>query len=134
MAIDAERLNLIFALAIAGSHSRHNYAAIFHCILYPIRIHFHVIKTFRDAGLDCFYCTGSKAGIQPKHDKKLRTQLTALDAAAQLQDLAVIPGWRLHELKGGQAGRWSITVNGNWRLTFSFEGTDVVLLDYQDYY
>jgi proteic killer suppression protein len=32
------------------------------------------------------------------------------------------------------AGRWSITVNGNWRLTFIFEGTDVVLLDYEDYH
>jgi proteic killer suppression protein len=129
MAIDAERLNLIFAPAIAGPHSRHNYAAILHPVSYQ-----DTIPRDRHAGLDRFYRTGSKAGIQPKHDKKLRTQLTALDAATQPQDLAVIPGWRLHELKGGQAGRWSITVNGNWRLTFSFEGTDVVLLDYQDYH
>lgn len=93
-----------------------------------------MIKTFRHGGLERFYRTGSKAGIQPKHDKKLRTQLTALDAATQPQDLAVMPGWRLHELKGDQAGRWSITVNGNWRLTFRFEGTDVVLLDYEDYH
>jgi len=85
------------------------------CILYPIRI-------------QC------RAGIQPKQDKKLRMQLTALDAATQPQDLAVIPGWRLHELKGDQAGRWSITVNGNWRVTFGFEATDVVLLDYEDYH
>ena len=105
-----------------------------YCILYPIRIQCRVIKTFRDAGLERFYRTGSKAGIQPKHDKKLRTQLTALDAATQSQDLAVIPGWRLHELKGDQTRRWSISVNGNWRLTFSFEGMDVVLLDYEDYH
>ena len=105
-----------------------------HCVLYPIRIQCLVIKTFRHSGLERFYRTGSKAGIQPKHDKKLRMQLTALDAATQPQDLAVIPGWRLHELKGDQAGRWSITVNGNWRLTFGFEGTDVVLLDYEDYH
>ena len=94
----------------------------------------NAIKTFRHVGLEGFYRTGSKAGIQPKHDKKLRTQLTALDAATQPQDLSVIPGWRLHALKGDQAGRWSITVNGNWRLTFTFEGTDVVLLDYEDYH
>ena len=93
-----------------------------------------MIKAFRHAGLERFYRSGSKAGIQPKHDKKLRAQLTALDAPAQLQDLAVIAGWRLHALKGDQAGRWSITVNGNWRLTFAFEGTDVVLLDYEYYH
>jgi proteic killer suppression protein len=93
-----------------------------------------VIKSFRHAGLERFYRTGSKAGVQPKHEKKLRTQLTALDAATQPQDLAVIPGWRLHALRGDQAARCSITVNGNWRLTFSFEGTDVVLLGYQDFH
>ena len=57
-----------------------------------------------------------------------------LDAATQPQDLAAVPTWRLHELKGNQVGRWSITVNGNWRLTFTFEGADVVLLDYEDYH
>lgn len=93
-----------------------------------------MIKSFRHDGLERFYRTGSKAGIQPKHDKRLRTQLTALDAATKPQDIAAIPSWRLHELKGNQAGRWSITVNGNWRLTFTFEGTDVVLLDYEDYH
>ena len=71
-----------------------------------------MIKSFRHDGLERFYRTGSKAGIQPKHDKKLRSQLSALDAATQPQDLAAIPSWRLHELKGGQAGRWSITGDG----------------------
>jgi proteic killer suppression protein len=68
-----------------------------------------VIKSFRHNGLERFYRTGSKAGIQPKHDVKLRTQLTALDAAMRPQDLAAIPGWHLHELKGNLAGaRWSM--------------------------
>lgn len=93
-----------------------------------------MIKSFRHDGLERFYRTGSKAGIQPKHDKRLRMQLAALDAATQPQDLGAIAAWRLHELKGDQAGRWSITVNGNWRLTFTFEQTDVVLLDYEDYH
>ena len=93
-----------------------------------------MIRSFRHDGLERFYRTGSKAGIQPKHDKKLRSQLTALDAATQPLDLASITSWRLHELKGSKTGRWSITVNGNWRLTFIFEGTNVVLLDYEDYH
>jgi len=64
----------------------------------------------------------------------LRSQLAALDAATQPQSLAAIPSWRLHELKGNQAERWSMTVNGDRRLRFTFEGTDVPLLDYEDYH
>jgi proteic killer suppression protein len=45
-----------------------------------------------------------------------------------------LPGWRLHPLKGDYKGHYSVTVNGNWRLTFTFENTDAVLVDYQDYH
>jgi len=44
------------------------------------------------------------------------------------------PGRRLHALKGGLAGHWSVDVSGNWRLTFAFEGVDAILVDYQDYH
>jgi proteic killer suppression protein len=44
-----------------------------------------------------------------------------------------IPGWGLHPLKDKPKGHFSITVNGNWRITFKYEGEDVVLVDYQDY-
>lgn len=43
-----------------------------------------------------------------------------------------LPGWGLHPLKGWLAGQRSIWVSGNWRLTFCFEGTDAVLVDYRD--
>ena len=41
-----------------------------------------------------------------------------------------LPGYRLHELKGKQKGYWSVTVNGNWRLTFRFINSDVELVNY----
>ena len=44
------------------------------------------------------------------------------------------PGWKLHSLEDDLKGHWSIWVNGNWRLTFTFEGTDAILVDYQDYH
>jgi proteic killer suppression protein len=37
-------------------------------------------------------------------------------------------------LSGGLAVQYAITVNGNWRLTFMFEGDDAVLVNYQDYH
>lgn len=43
-------------------------------------------------------------------------------------------GWRLHALTGNLNGHWSVWVNGNWRLTFVFEGEDAILVDYQDYH
>lgn len=92
-----------------------------------------MIKSFRHDGLERFHRTGSKSGIKPKHAKRLTAQLTTLEVASKPSDIGV-PSWRLHELRGNQASRWSIWVDEKWRLTFAFEGTDVVLLDYEDYH
>ena len=92
-----------------------------------------MIRSFRHAGLERFYRTDSKAGIQPAHAAKLRRQLTLLDASALPPDMNV-PGWHLHPLKGELKGHWSVRVSGNWRMTFKFEGEDAVLVDYQDYH
>ena len=92
-----------------------------------------MIRSFRHRGIELFFRTGSKAGIQPKHAEKLRRQLFALDNARQAQDLNAL-GWHLHQLRGGLASHWSIDVSGNWRLTFAFDGDDAVLVDYQDYH
>ncbi len=92
-----------------------------------------MIRTFRHAGLEAYYRTGSKAGIQPHHAAKLCVLLTALDGAKSPQDMNA-PAWRLHGLSGTLAGHWSVWVNGNWRLTFRFEGDDAELVDYRDYH
>lgn len=92
-----------------------------------------MIKSFRHKGLQAFFETGSKAGIQPHHAARLGRQLARLDLAKTVADMNV-PGWRLHALVGNLAGRYAVSVSGNWRLIFRFEGEDVVLLDYQDYH
>ena len=92
-----------------------------------------MIKTFRHKGLQAFYETGSKAGIQPHHAARLRRQLVRLDVAKTAVDMNV-PGWGLYALAGNLAGRYAVSVSGNWRLTFGFDGEDVVLADYQDYH
>ena len=89
-----------------------------------------MIKSFRHAGLQRFYETGSKAGIQPHHAPRLSRQLKKLDTATGPEDMNV-PGWRLHPLS---TGHWSVWVNGNWRVTFAFEGDEAILVDYQDYH
>ena len=92
-----------------------------------------MIKSFEHKGLEAFFRTGSKAGIQPHHVNRLRLQLTMLDKASEPKDMNA-PGWRLHGLSGDLAGFHSVTVNGNWRVTFRFDGVDAVLVDYQDYH
>ncbi|MGJ8620342.1 MAG: type II toxin-antitoxin system RelE/ParE family toxin [Methylophilaceae bacterium] len=92
-----------------------------------------MIKTFKHKGLEQFFNTGSKAGIQPHHAAKLKRQLLRLDLAKNASDMNII-GWRLHTLEGELSGHYSISVNGNWRMTFMFEGEDAILVDYQDYH
>lgn len=92
-----------------------------------------MIKSFRHKGLEAFFRAGSKKGIQPHHASKLQVLLAALDNAVGPEDMNA-PNWRLHELGGNLAGHWSVWVNGNWRLTFRFQGADAELVDYQDYH
>ena len=89
-----------------------------------------MIRTFKHKGLEQYFKTGSKAGIQPSHGSRLRLQLAKLDGAKSAQDMA-LPGWRLHRLT---TGHWSVWVNGNWRLTFTFDNGDAILVNYQDYH
>ena len=92
-----------------------------------------MIKSFRYKGLKLFFENGSKAGINAAHAAKLARQLSRLNVANGDSDMNV-PGWGLHALQGNLQNHWSISVNGNWRMTFTFEGTDAVLVDYQDYH
>lgn len=92
-----------------------------------------MIQSFRHKGLKKFFETGSAAGIQPHHGKRLRMLLAALDTAQGIDDMD-IPGFRLHTLTGPARGRWSVWVNGNWRMTFEFRDGHAYVLDYEDYH
>ena len=92
-----------------------------------------MIISFSHKGLERFYRTGSKAGIQPRHADRLRRVLSNLDVATRADDLD-LPGYRLHELQGNRRGTWAITVQANWRITFRFVGEDVELVNYEDYH
>ena len=92
-----------------------------------------MIKSFRHKGLQRFFETGSNAGIQAAHAGKLSSQLSRLNQAKAPRDMN-IPGWKLHPLEGDLAEHWSVWVSGNWRLAFTFENKDAVLVDYRDYH
>jgi len=92
-----------------------------------------MIRSFNNKGLQLFFETGNKKGIIPDHADKLARILDRLDASVLPGDMN-LPAYKLHKLTGKEKGTWSVWVNGNWRVTFKFEGKDAVLVDYRDYH
>lgn len=92
-----------------------------------------MIQSLAHKGLERFFHTGSKAGIQPIQADRLRLILALLDEARTVEDMSA-PSLRLHPLKGDLAGFWSVTVQANWRIVFRFVGGDVHVVDYLDHH
>ncbi|MGH9968588.1 MAG: type II toxin-antitoxin system RelE/ParE family toxin [Pyrinomonadaceae bacterium] len=77
--------------------------------------------------------TGDRRGVGGELADRLRRQLDVLNRARSTRDMN-LPGYLLHRLKGGRADTWSVTVSGNWRVTFTFEGEDACDVDLEDYH
>jgi len=91
------------------------------------------ISGFRHKGLERFFSTGSKSGIQAKHADRLRLVLGRLNVATSARDMD-LPGLDLHELSGPRKGAWAVKVSGNWRVTFTCAERDMIRVDYEDYH
>ncbi len=92
-----------------------------------------MIISFAHKGLEKFYRTGSKSGIQAKHTQRLRLIRSNLDQAEGPDDMDM-PGLALHQLKGRRQGVWAVRVSGNWHVTFRFKGRDTEIVNYEDYH
>ena len=92
-----------------------------------------MIIKFKHKGLGKLFRSGNTAGVRPEHADRLRKILALLETAASPDDMD-LPGLRLHALKGNRAGTWSVTVSGNWRVTFCFRNADVTDVHYEDYH
>lgn len=91
-----------------------------------------MIKTFRHRGLKRLYQTGDASKLRADQVKRIEEVLAHLDVAMKPTDLD-FPGYRLHRLKGNLKDFWSVSISGNWRITFRFEdgdAFDVGLVDY----
>ena len=93
-----------------------------------------MIKSFKSRKLKRFYQAGDVAGLPSGQSQKIADILAAIDTAEQPGEVALFPGWRLHPLKGGLKGFWSVTITGNWRLIFRFEDGDAFDVDLVDYH
>ena len=92
-----------------------------------------MILSFKHKGLEQFFTTGRKSGIQSKHSKSLQLILGRLNASVAPEDMN-LPGLHLHQLSGSRAEIWSVRVSGNWRITFRFNGEHAEIVNYEDYH
>ncbi len=92
-----------------------------------------MIKSFKHKGLEKLFYDGTTKGIQPKHSSKLEDILDLLDAMIQIQDMN-FPGSGLHKLEPKKENIWSVSVSGNWRVTFKYVDGDAYEVDYLDYH
>jgi proteic killer suppression protein len=92
------------------------------------------ISSIEHKGLRRLYERDGRRGLPPAFVPKLRDMLHALDSAETIDEVGIMPGWRLHPLKGDLKDMWSLTVSGNWRLVFCFRGGNAFDLDPTDYH
>jgi proteic killer suppression protein len=92
-----------------------------------------MIRSFRSTALKRFWERGDERKLAPEHLLKITRILDLLDAASQPGDMD-LPGFKLHPLKGNNAGRFAVTVRANWRITFAWDSEDAIEVDYEDYH
>jgi toxin HigB-1 len=91
-----------------------------------------VIRTFRHKGLQEFFRADNARRLNRDHVQKICRLLDRLDASVKPQDMN-LPGFGFHQLKGDRKGTYSVSVSGNWRITFRFDGENAVDVDLEDY-
>ncbi|HDL5155045.1 TPA: type II toxin-antitoxin system RelE/ParE family toxin, partial [Mannheimia haemolytica] len=87
---------------------------------------------FKHKGLKQYFEKGITKGIQLNHQRKIDGILDLIDSAESIDEF--MPFYQCHELKGNRKGIYSMTVNGNWRITFEFVNGDAYILNYEDYH
>jgi proteic killer suppression protein len=92
-----------------------------------------VIKSFRSKALRQFAKTGDARKLSVQNPKRIARILLQLDEAERPDDMN-IPGYRFHQLRGDQKGRYAVEASGNWRITFGWAGEDAVDVDLEDYH
>ena len=92
-----------------------------------------MIVSFRHKGLKLLYEKGDRRRLQPEYADKIERILARLDEATEPANMG-LPGFRLHPLKGDLAGYWSVSVSGNWRIVFLFDGVHACNVDLSDYH
>lgn len=90
-----------------------------------------MVRTFRSKPLRQFFETRKSDKLAVQNTARISRILRALDVATKPEDMN-LPGYFFHGLEGEQ--RWSVRVTANWRVTFGWDGADVIDVDLEDYH
>ena len=93
-----------------------------------------VIRSFADGKTRRLFEDGRRRGFRSLDYERALMLFDALDAAPSHEPLRVLQAVRLHALVGDRQGRWAMTVNRRWRVTFRFEGGDAHEVAIEDYH
>ena len=93
-----------------------------------------VLGKFLHKGLKRLYEDDDGSGLPAHSVRKIKAILAALEFADELSQVATLPGWRLHALKGSRKGEYAISVTGNWRITFTVQSNVATNLNFEDYH
>ena len=92
------------------------------------------LRSIRHRGLRRLIEQDDYRGVRRDLVRRVRNILAALISADDMDGVIGPPGWRVHQLVGNRAGTWSISVSGNWRITFDIEEGEICDLNLEDYH
>ncbi len=90
-----------------------------------------MVKRFRHKGLERLFTTGNASGVSAHQARRLQLILAQLNVA-YAPAIMDAPGLRFYALKGDRKGQYAVSVSGNWRIIFEFEGEDATEVDLVD--
>ena len=90
------------------------------------------IASFRHKGLQELFVSGRSSRIGATYQRPAILILDHLNAATDLADLR--NARKFHALKGREAGRYSMWVSGNYRITFGWRDGRAADVDFEDYH
>ena len=92
------------------------------------------ISSVRHRGLRRLIEDNDSRGLRPDLVERIRKIVAVLLLARDMSEVQGPPGWHVHQLTGDRAGTWSISVSGNWRMTFEVVNHAIEHLDLEDYH
>lgn len=93
-----------------------------------------MIKSFRDKDTSEVFKRKYVKAFSPDLQRNALRKLEVLHAANSLEDLKVLPGNRLEKLSGKRDGQYSIRINNQWRLCFTWRDGDAWEAQITDYH
>ena len=93
-----------------------------------------MIRSFKSREAELIWQGTVSTKLPQDIQQTARRKLRMLHNARIISDLLIPPANRLEELKGERKGQHSLRINDQWRICFTWDGSnahDVEIIDYQ---